>query len=134
MYIRVYYAKQESRTSKLEAEETIKEIGAQIREIDHTTNKVILIGDFNAKILDNQSRNGKIINEQLIEALDMRLLNGTEKCQGKWTRVNTANRAEKSVLDYVLVSQNLWETITEMEIDEEEIHKFKGKKQRTIMQ
>ena len=49
MYIRVYYAKQESRTSKLEAEEAIKEIGAQIREIDHTTNKVILIGDFDRR-------------------------------------------------------------------------------------
>ena len=58
----------------------------------------------------------------------MRIVNETEKCQGKWTRVNTANRSEKSGIDYFLVSQNLWETIKEMEIDEEEIHKLKGKK------
>merc|ERR1739842_236114 len=55
---------------------------------------------------------------------------GTRKCKGLWTRVNTQKENEKSVLDYVLTNESIFEDIKEMKIDEEKLYrltKYKGR-------
>ena len=84
------------------------------------------LGDFNAKlgsefILDDtheRSANGDILS-QIIERKELIVVNGTEKCSGTWTRQNNLNEQEKSVIDYVLVNEDLYNHIDHMEIDEE---------------
>jgi len=52
------------------------------------------------------------------------IVNKTIKCEGKWTRVNTKNVNEKSILDYVFTNINLYEDIINMKIDEDRLHKL----------
>lgn len=105
--IGLYYGKQESRTTKTEAEYEVNEIKTQIENIQTETDEIILIGDFNAKIGRDQSRNGKIIEEYIIQDCNLKLVNGSEKCIGHYTRVNTANPDEKSAIDFVFVSTKI---------------------------
>ena len=58
------------------------------------------------------------------------IVNKSIKCKGKWTRVNTKNCNEKSILDYVMTNQSVYDDIIEMIIDEEKLYrltKYKGK-------
>ena len=58
------------------------------------------------------------------------IVNKTLKCKGKWTRINTKNIEEKSILDYVMTNQSVYDDIIEMKIDEEKLYrltKYKGK-------
>ena len=58
------------------------------------------------------------------------IINKTNKCKGMWTRVNTKNDKEKSILDYVMTNQSVYDDIIEMNIDEEKLYrltKYKGK-------
>ena len=58
------------------------------------------------------------------------IVNKTPKCKGKWTRINTKNIEEKSILDYVMTNQSVYDDIIEMKIDEEKLYrltKYKGK-------
>lgn len=52
------------------------------------------------------------------------LVNRTEKCIGLWTRVNTKNKDEKSILDYVITNMSVYEDINRMVVDEEETYKL----------
>ena len=100
----------------------------------------MLIGDLNAKI--GNKENGISGNKEEINTAGKALLslerkvngiivNKTEKCKGKWTRVNTKKDEEKSILDYLMTNESVYEDITEMYIDEDKIYKltkYKGKK------
>ena len=68
------------------------------------------MGDFNAKLeiekegmKQNQSRNGKLLY-QLLETTGMTTVNTRREHIGTWTRVNTSNANEKSIIDYMLSS------------------------------
>ena len=84
------------------------------------------LGDFNAKLgsefipndTHERSANGDILS-QIIERKELILVSGTQKCLGTWTRQNNSNEQEKSVIDYVLVNEDLYNYIDHMEIDEE---------------
>ena len=76
----------------------------------------------------HDSRNGKILRKEIIQEFELKIVNETVKCQGKYTRVNTAIEEEKSVIDYVIVNQSSYENVENMIIDEENNYKLSGKK------
>ena len=137
--IGVYYGKQETHS----AEKTLDEYNMlENRIVSYIANDthVILLGDFNAKVGSNEkgikngdkiiSRNGKMLLE-LIDHTDMVMMNATERCEGIWTRVNSQNEHERSILDYVLVSPRLATQVTDMVIDESEDHRLRSPKTKT---
>ena len=85
----------------------------------------IVLGDMNAKIsIENEilkadSFNGKMLIE-MIELSEMKVGNFHEKTSGKWTRIQESKKGTaKSVLDYILIEEQMMALITEFNIDEE---------------
>ena len=65
------------------------------------------------------SANGKLLGE-IITRQNLVVVNSTEKCQGLITRYKkTVNGEEKSVLDYFIVCQELFQNTIKMTVDEE---------------
>ena len=75
---------------------------------------VFALGDFNAKLgseaipddTHERSANGDILS-QIIERKELIVVNETEKCLGTWTWQNNSNEQEKSIIDYVLVNEDI---------------------------
>ena len=96
------------------------------------TNKIIIAGDFNAKITINneeckqsESRNGKLL-QNIIE--DNNLIVANLKADaGIWTRVNRKNNKKKSVIDYILTTPYVANNIQTLIVDEEGHLRIKGK-------
>ena len=66
-----------------------------------------------------QSENGKILAE-IIERNSLVVMNGDAKCKGRITRRRiTKKTKEESVIDLVIVSENIAQVIEQVEIDEE---------------
>ena len=124
----MYYGKQETRTAKEEVINEVIDIASQIKKIQEKSDNILLVGDFNAKLFDGRSRNGRIMDKELIQPLNLTILNRSEKCIGKWTRKNTSNDTERSEIDYAITTENMWHSVRKMVIDEEEEFKLKGKK------
>ena len=92
--------------------------------------KVILVGDFNAHIgndeegikgnIEKINQNGKRLRS-LINRRELFIVNDTEKCQGKWTREDT--NGSKSIIDFVIANENSINDVENMVIDEQ--HEFK---------
>ena len=83
---------------------------------------------------EKASENGKLFLEILDQHSNLHLVNSTNLCKGLITRSRTANNIEeKSIIDFVIVSDELLPVIKEMIIDEEgkyslsRIRKEKGK-------
>ena len=106
-------------------------IKSDISEILKESKCFILFGDFNVKAIVTEkhgiSRNGKLL-VHLIEEYNLHMVNDTEKCEGMWTRINTKNENEKSVLDYVICSESMFNSVVNMKIDEKGDYKPRGKK------
>ena len=70
-------------------------------------------------ITDCLSRNGKILSD-IIEERNLKVVNSSEKCTGTITRSKTTSKGiEQSVIDYVVVSENMYNSVEKMNIDEE---------------
>lgn len=131
-YLGVYYGKQE--TDKIEeVRREFSQLQTQIEKLRMQGN-VILAGDFNAKleirgnrIQQDQSRNGKLLKELIDDNTLIPI--SLEKEKEKWTRVNRTKVTEKSVIDYILLSQSMQGCTREINIDEEGILRIKGKKE-----
>ena len=91
---------------------------------------LILAGDFNAKLgydiikddIHVMSPNGKLL-DALMMRYNLSLLNSTELCNGLFTRPRDCQgRRELSVdvLDYVFVSNDLYQQVKSMLIDEQQ--------------
>ena len=66
-----------------------------------------------------QNHNGRLFEQFLEKNPELKLMNGTVKCQGVITRERIKGKKhEKSVLDFMLVSDNIEEFVTSMVIDE----------------
>ena len=97
---------------------------------NYIEDKVIILGDFNAHIgndedgiegnIEKINQNGKLLRS-LIERRCLYVINGTEKCSGKWTREDP--NGSKSIIDYVIANENAIDDVENMIIDEE--HEFK---------
>ncbi len=103
--------------------------------------EIFLTGDFNAKLkianrlgTQNESRNGKYLQE-VMERTNL-IPSSVQAQNGLWTRVNRKNISEKSVIDYVLTTSPINDSIITIIIDEEGALRIKGKNQtdhNTIM-
>ena len=59
--------------------------------------------------------------------LNLDILNRHAKFEGKWTRANTKNSNEKSIIDYAVCSKTLLKDFMKVLIDDQETYKIKGK-------
>ena len=89
--------------------------------------EIIIELDANAKVGPNiisndpnsQSDNGKLMID-LLARQNLYLVNASDLCKGIITRQRiAAGRTEKSILDYIIVSEELYGQLVEMLIDEE---------------
>ena len=126
LYIGIYYGKQESRTPKEDIEKEMSSLETDILQIKEEGGDIILMGDFNIKIVQGSSRDSMLLNK-VVEDCNLVVLNKTDKCQGTWTRVNTKNEKEKSVIDYIITTNEMYDNVKDMIIDEEGCYKVKGK-------
>ena len=58
----------------------------------------------------------------------LQLINSVPCCVGKWTRVNTYNNNEKSIIDYGICISKLTSMTSKVIIDEPQEYKLKGRK------
>ena len=131
-FIGTYYGRQENAT-KEDVETEFSQLNAQINKLKDL-GQVILTGDFNAKINIEQehckqqtSRNGKLL-ETLIKNTDMKPISVSIKEQ-LWTRVNRKRPNEKSVIDYILVTEGIEKKATDIHIDQQGLYRLKGKQE-----
>ena len=66
----------------------------------------------------NQSQNGKLLSD-ILERHNLSVVNGTDKCNGLITR---QRKDEKSVIDFLIVSKDIFDNIDRLLIDEERNH------------
>ena len=94
------YGKIEGRESSENIKSQFTHIENIIQNIESTGEDYILIGDLNAKIGNKENGikgNNETTNVAGIELIELEkkvagiIVNKTEKCKGKWTRVNTKN-------------------------------------------
>ena len=103
---------------------------------------VLILRDFNAKMAKDEestvngdriiSRNGVLLRD-IIYMENLLLINCIPCCVGKWTRVNTCENNEKSIIDYGLFNSKLASMISKVIIDEPRECKLKGKKNIQII-
>ena len=104
-------------------------LSIQIEQAFLSGDSVIMVGDFNAKLgkdviggnVHPMSPNGKLLFS-LCNKYNLFILNSSNLCKGVFTRIhNYRNKVEKSVLEYVLVSADLYSQFVSMHIDEEKL-------------
>ena len=107
-----------------------QEIETEVINAKDNNCMVIIQLDANAKVgkkiiksdPNNTSNNGKILID-FIKRQNLTLVNAMELCTGTITRQRIAgNNLEKSVLDYIIVCEEMSENVAEMSIDEDRIH------------
>ena len=128
LIIGIYYGKQETRTSNSEIEKEMTLLSEEIAEMQ-CDGELLLVMDGNARIGllgEPISRNGRSLM-QVFDNYNLRLINNTEKCHGKITRVNTKNSNEFSAIDFVLTSERAEPWVKSVLIDEDGLFKVKGK-------
>ena len=118
----VAYGPQENDTIE-KKEEFFSDLEIEVEACKVNGDKLIVVGDLNSKIemrngeLKALSSNGKFLIN-IINARKLQVLNFSDKCAGKWTHViRTSNT--KSVIDYILVDEEVESDVTEVIIDEE---------------
>ena len=128
LLIGVYYGLQESRTSKDEIDREMLLLEEEITEMKGD-GEVLVVMDGNARIGllgEPTSRNGRSLL-RVFENMNLHLINNTEKCKGKITRVNTNNSSEFSAIDFAVVSEGAKPWVESMLIDEDGLVKVKGR-------
>ena len=126
--IGTYYGKQLSRTNKEDIEREMTLLEEEITEMNRE-GEILLAMDGNAKLNllgEGICRNGTLLNK-VIDRTNLKLLNGSNKCEGTITRKNTKKEKEISAIDFVLASEMAEKWITNVVIDEEELYKVRGK-------
>ena len=118
------YAPQENRTKKSIINKMYSNIKKHSNEAKKLGEKILVAGDFNAKIgeyiegnKNEVSKNGEIFLE-MIKHEELEVLNKSDKCKGVWTRIEGMNR---SVIDYVIVAKEDGGYLNEMVIDQEKM-------------
>ena len=113
------------------AKDIFTALGHQIAQ-KAQNNEVIIAGDFNAKLQINSnsckqhiSRNGKLLRE-IMDNNDLTPAN-LKSNHGIWTRVNRKNAEQKSVIDYILTTEQIARNTQSVIVDEEGNLRIKGK-------
>ena len=129
-FIGVFYGPQE-KCSHEEADRQFSQITSQVNKLKKK-GEIVLMGDFNAKleinkpgITQKQSRNGELM-KKMVESTQMSV-RSLETELGNWTRVKRKGTAERSIIDYVVMTPVTSKSTTYLEIDEGGSHRLKGK-------
>ena len=119
------YAPQESKTKISAFNEMYKHITTKVKKARQDNERIIVAGDFNAKvgdaIRDNKkeiSKSGKLLIKMALEQ-ELSILNSHKKCEGTWTRILGKQR---SIIDYMMISKDDEKYISKVKIDEEKEH------------
>ena len=99
-------------------------LSLQIERASVAGDPILMVGDFNAKLgksiikdgIHDKSSNGQKLHNLIIK-YNLNVVNSMEICSGTFTRANNKIVGEKSVLDYVIVSDELIRYIKNMQID-----------------
>ena len=132
VYIGVFYGPQE-KCSKEESQRQFSQITSQINKLKNKGN-IILMGDFNAKldiqkpgISQKESRNGEHMQD-MINNTNM-AVKSLSSSLGNWTRVKRKDPNERSIIDYVLMTDEISQSTKNIEIDEYGMYRLKGKEE-----
>ena len=118
----IVYGPQENESAEIK-QEFFRDVEIEIECCKVNGDHLIVVGDLNAKIEYLQgkimatSNSGKYL-EEIIKNRNLEVLNFSDKCKGKWTHEVRTNK-NKSVIDYVMVSETLKGATKEVIIDEE---------------
>ena len=132
IFVGTYYGKQEKKCRNT-VESEFLELGTQINRLKQK-GEIILSGDFNAKlkvernntIVQQESENGEFL-QKLIDDNNLVPINLKDK-KGLWTREDRKHpEKQKSIIDYILLSQNLAENVTDIIVDEVGTYRIKGR-------
>jgi len=132
--IGTYYGKQEGHKVE-EVELEYNQLTTHINRLKRE-GEIILTGDFNAKMdvykenkcIQHSTRNGKFLST-LIENTGLKVTSLNYIARGLWTRENRHNPDEKSVIDYILATEETDRNTNDMVIDEEGTMRLDGKSQ-----
>lgn len=133
-FLGIYYGPQE-KTNREDVQREYDALKSQINSLKQK-GKVILAGDFNAKlnikipeknINQKISRNGELLKELLEDTETIPINTDPTICE--WTRENRKNPNEKSVIDYIIVTPETQANIVETRVDKAGTHRLKGKKE-----
>ena len=128
--IGVFYGPQEKCTQE-EAQRQYSQLTSQIIKMKRE-GEVILMGDFNAKVKvqetlidQKETRNGTLLNSMVEDTNTV--ISSLKANQGTWTRVNRKNTNERSIIDYVIMTEGINNTTKSIVIDEPGLHRLVGK-------
>ena len=123
----VLHAPQET-DSVEERVEFFDELTAQVERGLTAGDKLVIVGDFNARISpdndpNNLSPNGKLTSD-LLDDCELEVGNFSPETNGMWTRIQSRYDGSvcKSVIDYVLLPAELMPLMSSLLIDEEKIY------------
>ena len=126
MYFRFIAAYGPQETCSIdERTEFFEDVSIEVDNAFLLNDNPIVIGDLNAKIeyktdvIVPTSSNGKLLAE-VLEENALNVINFHPKCQGKWTRsITKKGILEESVIDYILVNDQILPLVQNITIDEE---------------
>ena len=132
------YSPCENNVSKRIINDFVRELEKDYVEIkENVTDDIIIVGDLNAHI-GNDDEGVKGNNEHVgingqeyrrfIKERQIKLINNTDKAEGKWTRVEGE---KKSILDLTLSSTEMELKISKLKIDEEHKYSIESKRSKT---
>ena len=126
--IGIVYGKQETRTDNENRENFISMIEEYAIKSSKEKKPLLVIGDFNMKIgLNSNDPNKKEFSaggrklQKMISRQNLKILNESPKCKGKWTRISTTNPDNdnmKSILDLFIANESGYEKMSNMVIDD----------------
>ena len=126
MTIVLAYGLQETAKEE-ERVEFFEELELEMMAAENRGNNTMLVGDLNSKIIQENdlikelTPNGTLLNN-MISRCSLNVLNFNKKCIGNWTRMQAKNGVtERSIIDYIIVNDNVEKVVTEMIIDEEKL-------------
>ena len=118
----VAYGPQENEPIEVK-EEFFKDVEIEVKASKVNGDNCVIVGDLNSKIeLKNDkvqylSNNGKYLAELILKC-NLKVLNFSPECTGKWTHViRTSDK--KSVIDYIIGDEGFYNKATNTLIDEE---------------
>ena len=124
----IYYGEQETKTNKQEAKKEFDYLSQHISKYLQNDNHLLLLGDFNAKIGNDEhgvingpphiSRNSALLRD-VIKDFNLEILNN-KLTEGKWTRINSNNINKKSLIDYFICNNKLTKHIAKVIIEEKQ--------------
>ena len=124
-------------------QEFYEELSIQVERCITSGDEFLVLGDFNGRIYNCESNgispadgsmNGRRMCE-LIKEHGLKVGNFHPKCTGKWTRIQNRRTGEtkKSALDYILLNENIQDSVNSIFIDEDKLYcPYRTKRERGV--